>query len=369
MSTRPGQESNVSRMVSFILLIAIVLLVASLFIYVMAQLLLPLFLALLLVVIFRPVHEQLIEVCWRRPSIAAGFTTLFILLIVLLPVTILLARAATEAMQISASLGEGETLPQAIIHRGGDLLGNLRGRLAEFGVELPPDQQLVRDAAAGLQSWAAPAALRTGQFLGNFIIGLIVMLVAVYFFLVDGPSMIRALMRLSPLDDRHEQKLVNEFTRMSRAVVLATLLSGIAQGSLAGVGYFVAGLGSVFLLTVATMLLALIPFVGAASVWIPCCLWLYFYEQRPTAAFLLALWGMVAVSFVDNLVKPYVLGGQANLHPLLALISVIGGVQALGPIGIFIGPMSAAFLQALLNILRSELDLMEPATPSIPPAG
>jgi predicted PurR-regulated permease PerM len=179
--------------------------------------------------------------------------------------------------------------------------------------------------------------------------------------------MIRGMMRLSPLDDRHEEKLVGEFTRMSRAVVLATLLSGIAQGALAGIGYFFAGLNSVFLLTLATMFLALIPFVGAASVWIPCCLWLFFYEQRPVAAVALALWGGIAVSFVDNLVKPYVLGGQANLHPLLALISVIGGVQALGPIGIFIGPMSAAFLQALLNILRSELDLIGPAQSTVPP--
>src|SRR4029079_14124386 len=140
MSTRPGPESNVSRIVSFILLIVIVLLVAALFVYVMSQLLLPLFLALLLVVIFRPVHEQLVDVLWRKPPIAAGVTTLFILLIVLLPVTILLARAATEAMQISASLGEDETIPQAIFHRGGNLLGAIRERLAEFGLQVTTAQ-------------------------------------------------------------------------------------------------------------------------------------------------------------------------------------------------------------------------------------
>ena len=84
-------------------------------------------------------------------------------------------------------------------------------------------------------------------------------------------------------------------------------------------------------------------------------MWLLFIEERVWAAALLALYGMLVVSMADNVIKPLVLRGRANLHPLLALLSVIGGVQALGPIGIFVGPMAVAFLQAALSMLNVEL--------------
>ena len=121
-----------------------------------------------------------------------------------------------------------------------------------------------------------------------------------------------------------------------------------------------------FLLTALTIVFALVPFVGAASVWLPACLWLYFSEGRPWAAIILAIYGMVVVSSSDNFIKPFVLAGHSNLHPLLALLSVLGGVQALGPIGILVGPMVVVLLQTLLNILQRELSVIEQKTP--PPA-
>jgi predicted PurR-regulated permease PerM len=77
------------------------------------------------------------------------------------------------------------------------------------------------------------------------------------------------------------------------------------------------------------------------------------------AAILLALYGAGVISLADNVIKPLVLHGQSNLHPLLALLSVLGGVQALGPIGILVGPMVVVFLQTLLNIMHGELMTME----------
>ena len=104
---------------------------------------------------------------------------------------------------------------------------------------------------------------------------------------------------------------------------------------------------------------ALVPFLGAASVWVSASLWLYFYDERTWAAILLAIYGAAIVSMADNVIKPLVLHGQSKLHPLLALLSVLGGVQALGPIGILVGPMVVAFLQTLLNILHRELTTMD----------
>lgn len=196
------------------------------------------------------------------------------------------------------------------------------------------------------------------------------MVIGLYFFLLDGPRLIEAFKGLSPIDDEHEQELVAEFGTVSRAVVVATLASALAQGLLAGIGFYFVGFDSVFLLTVLSAMLAMVPFVGAAAVWIPCCFYLLFFESNVTAAVGLGIYGIAIISMADNVIKPYILHGQSNIHPLLALLSVLGGVSTLGPIGIVIGPMAVAFLQTLLKILQREMTHLDQISknPAPPPA-
>jgi predicted PurR-regulated permease PerM len=129
------------------------------------------------------------------------------------------------------------------------------------------------------------------------------------------------------------------------------------QGALAGIGYYFAlpPEAPIFLLTALTIVTAMIPFFGAAAVWVIVCLWIYAHGE-PTTAVILAIYCTVIVSGIDNVIKPLVLHGQSNLHPLLALLSILGGVTVLGPVGILVGPMLVSFLQALLNMLRKELE-------------
>jgi uncharacterized protein YqgC (DUF456 family) len=129
----------------------------------------------------------------------------------------------------------------------------------------------------------------------------------------------------------------------------------VAQGLTAGLGYFMVGTDYLVLLIMLTTVFSMVPFVGPAVVWVPFCLYLALYEERYLAAGLLATWGVLVVGTVDNVVKAFVLHGQSQLHPLLALLSVLGGVQTLGPIGIVVGPMVVTMLQTLLSILQREL--------------
>jgi predicted PurR-regulated permease PerM len=191
------------------------------------------------------------------------------------------------------------------------------------------------------------------------LVGSSILLLALYFFLCDGPGMVRSMMDLSPLDDRYEMELLAEFDRTSRAIVLATILSALAQGITAGLGYYVAGMPSLVMLTALTTVCALIPFFGTAIVWVPVCMYLAVYEERIMAASLLAAWALLVVGTIDNLVKVFILHGQSQLHPLLALLSVLGGIQSLGPIGIVVGPLAVTLLQTTLGIIRHELTEMK----------
>lgn len=374
---------SMTRMVSFLVLLAILVTIGILFIRVMADFLLPMFLAVLLVVIFQPVHQWFRAMFNGRDRLAAILTTTAIILIVLLPLLLIGFNATTEgirlyrntigepggaasrnpaAVQVGRSdgtetmekPGQPETPPERIFspHEAANLLVQLAGK-AGLSLSHTEVEATVREK---IKAWLGPIVVSSARFTGAFLVGLIVMIISLYYFLADGPWMIRRIMQLSPLDSRYEQQLVDEFGRISRAVVLATLLSAITQGLLAGVGYYFAGAHSVFLLTFLTMLLAMVPFVGATAVWLPVTLWIFFVEERVGAAILLGAYGAAVVSMADNVIKPIVLHGRSNLHPLLALLSVLGGVNAMGPIGIFVGPMVVAFLYALLNMFQQEVE-------------
>lgn len=339
------------RLVSLIVLVVILLLIGALFIQVMAQFLLPIFLAIILAVIFHPLHLWLVKECQGRAWAASGLTVLSILLIVLLPLTLVGFFAVQEAREQVRELDQ-----QGMQARIADVTAGLRERANDFGIELPSNAEIGRTITAYVQAFLAPVALEGAQLALGIVIGIAIMTISLYYFFLDGPGMIETAMKLSPLDDRYERQLIQQFGMISRAVVLSTLLSAAVQGVLAGIGYWLTGLPMVMLLMALTGLLALVPFVGAAAVWIPCCFWLAFGEERYGAALFLLVYGAGVISMADNVVKPLILSGRANLHPLLALLSVLGGVQALGPIGILVGPMAVSFLQALLIMLRTELE-------------
>ena len=485
LPTISHSTSMISRYVSFGLLLAVILIFVILFYEVMAKFLIPLFLAALLVVIFRPLHAWILRKCGGRQKISAMLTTAAVMFLVLVPISVLLVMAAAEGREAfkqfnTAQIYEGikkirtnmkldlpssvrviESELEAVQQNIGltplqedehrqmlyDIYNSAKQVASEKGlpwteidpsaeIETPPEnstdwelfayeiqtartkhasmkwnpgetetERIARNQALldyqmllnktskhfadfrptllGGKTKSAVIELlnpseddttkyietgigflqdnfvglsKTGaSFLGNLVLGTAIMIIGLYFFLLDGPAMIESFKGLSPIDDEHEEELVSEFSRVSRAVVIATLLSALVQGLLAGIGFYFAGLDSIFLLTVLSAVLAMVPFVGAAAVWVPCALYLYFIDNNMTAAIGLAIYGAAVISMADNVIKPFVLHGQSNLHPLLALLSVLGGVATLGPIGILIGPMVVAFLQTLLKILQREM--------------
>ena len=375
-----------ARIISLVVLIVILLAVGGLFLQVMAGFLLPLFLALLLVVMFGPLYGWFQKKCGRHDRIAALLTTGSILLLVLIPLALLLVEAAYDAQSVyqEVTRGSGPTTPpptepaaqkvsasdlKATVHWTTEKLVDLGGYL---GMKLER-KELEDSFSEKVQQFLAPLALRTTRFLGEALVSLFVMVLATYYFFADGRAMLQSLLRLSPIEDGRTQELIDQFDSVTRAVIMATVLSAFSQGLLAGAGYYVAGVSSVFLLTALTMLFTMVPFVGAAMIWVPVCLWLFAVEGRTTAAVLLAVYCIAVLSVVDNVVKPMVLRGGSNLHPLLALLSVLGGVRVLGAVGILVGPMVVAFLQTLLEMVHTELNSVtrrarEPAAtiPAVP---
>lgn len=390
------KEVLVPRLISFIVLLAIVLLVGAVFFQVMAQFIVPLFLACVLLVMFQPRYQWLLRRMPGHPRIAALITTALILLAVLLPLAWLgwnaygelhdlilknaagdsaspaapasvdpSANAITESTPDEAAVGNAKSgsFNENVLNIAFKLREDLK-RITNISIDDNDVRTIVRDG----QRFVATKAIAGAQTAIGILVGLAIMVIALYYFFADGPGMIETILDLSPLDSHYEQELLARFGDVSRAVVVATLLSAVVQGLLAGVGYAIAlpAGAPVFLLTAVTMTTALVPFVGAAATWICVCGWIYLYGEHtaggqvlhgdPKTAIILAVYCTLVVSGIDNVIKPFILHGQSKLHPLLALLSILGGVQVLGPVGILVGPMLVSFLQALLEMLRKELD-------------
>lgn len=200
----------------------------------------------------------------------------------------------------------------------------------------------------------------TTQLVTDFLIMGGVMILGMFYFFADGPNMVSTAMQLSPLDARYQRQLIEQFDSTARAVVTANLVNALAHGVAAAVGY-VWVCESWILLSFLTMALSLIPFLGAACIWMPVSLWLWLYDNQPERALFLGIYGGTVLTAIDYGLRPLLLHGQANIHPLLAFISVLGGVQVLGPIGILLGPIIVLLLQTLLTMLQVELTTMDDA--------
>lgn len=336
-----------TRLVSFAVLLGLVVLFGLLSFRVMANFLLPMLLAAMLVVIFGPMHRW-VRGRTRWPDwAAAALSTLLVVLIVLAPVSLLMFRAGGDAVAILSRPDAMKLDPH--------VLDGLISRFNEATGLQMTSESVNAELKRLVEEWVGPIAARAPAVIAKILIGAIVTVVSLYYFFADGGRMLEGVTRLIPLDRRYQWQLLAEFEEVSRAVVSSILLAAVVQAALAGVGFWVAGLGKVFLLTLLTFFGALVPLAGAAIVWGAASLYLLFFEKNTWAAAGLALWGLSVVSTVDNIIKPIVLHGQSKLHPLLALLSVLGGVGALGPIGIFVGPIAVAFLQAALTMLQAEI--------------
>ncbi|OAV00783.1 MULTISPECIES: AI-2E family transporter [Moraxella] len=166
-------------------------------------------------------------------------------------------------------------------------------------------------------------------------------LMTVFFFYRDGLSLIRQIRQAmrNIIGDRIDD-YIDSVGATTQAVVYGIGLTALAQALLAGIGYVVAGAPNPILLTLITFIIAMIPF-GTPFAWGAVALWLISQGQM-TEGIGLGLWGMLVISWVDNLIRPIVISGATKIPFIIIFIGVLGGLTAFGFVGLFIGPVVLA---------------------------
>jgi predicted PurR-regulated permease PerM len=196
--------------------------------------------------------------------------------------------------------------------------------------------------------------------IGRFISGMpgvvmafFVVILSTYFFLLDGARFLQFLSSISPLGLQRSVELYMTFETSCRGVVLGLFASAVAQAVLMTFLFLITQLPNAFLVGAATVVAGMIPLVGSAPIWIGATL--YLAANGSWGYFTVMLIGGMTVATIDNIIRPLIMKDHAQMHPMLALISVLGAVNLMGPTGIFLGPIIAAVFVSFLKILSLEL--------------
>lgn len=364
--------SQMARLVSLLLMGTVIVLLGLTFYHVIAPFLMPLFLAGVLAVLCQPIYRRFLVWTKNRTPLAAGLTTVVVLAIILVPLVVGTVVAANQLYTLAqknlarsglkgsdwseiARFVQDSAPFESIIHRYEDWTGEPVDR-----DELQHDVQTrLREGSLVLARKTLGYAGSTLSVLGSVVavlISLLTFVIALYYFLADGPALIDATEKLIPVHRDYVRHLLTQFDQAVRAVVSATFAAALGQGIATGVGMSIAGFHHFFIVTILATLTALVPVLGTWLIWGPYVLWLGFHEEgQGLAAILLALYGSIFVGLLDNAIRAYVLHSNVKLHPLLAFVCVLGGIQVMGLWGIFIGPIVASCLHALLKIFNTEL--------------
>jgi len=218
---------------------------------------------------------------------------------------------------------------------------------------VPRPQQQIQKVVGEQGGQAAGAVAGALAATGSAAFQTVMMLIALFFFLVDGPRLVGFLDRHVPLKPGQFRQLVEDFRATSVSALVATLATAGIQTVTALVGYLVFRAPNVVFLTLVTFVVALIPAVGGASVVVIVGI-IQLATGHPISGGILVAWGLVVVSLVDNVARPFLLKGGMELHGGVVFFSLLGGLSVFGAIGLVIGPLVVTFLLAVVKMYERE---------------
>lgn len=321
----------------------------------------PLLLAMTLVVLTWPLHARIRGNFGKHRHWAAFVTTLVVFLGIVVPLALLavmllqaLADLVPRAQELLSTLNAQQLyerltglLPESVARRvpsPGELTGRIGATIGGFAA----------NALGGLAS-AATAVL----------IDAFLLFVSMYYFYLDGETLLQHLLRLTPLDSRYERELFREFRDTAVAVVYGTAIVGLVQAALCWVALSIVDVPSALVWSALAFVFAFVPLVGSGIVWAPIGIALLASGNVGKGIFIL-VWGAVVVSSVDNVVRPLIVQGRLRVHPLLIFLSIFGGLAVFGMVGVLVGPLIASMTTALVRIWERDY-LPERSPPPRPP--
>lgn len=335
-------------------LLVLAIAITLLFLWMIRGFIVAIVLAAILASLLDPFYRRVARLLGGRKAAASFATVALSVILVIIPLVLFAASLVAEAVEISQSAGEWVTTqiqdPSSLEQQVEEdpLLRKLLPYQDEIVAKV---SQLASKAGSLVANGLAAGAQSTAAFL----LKLFVMLCALFTFLIHGRGTVDAALRFTPLTADDKQRLVETFASVGRATLKGTLVIGIAQGGLAGLAFWVAGVEGVLFWSVLMVVLSIIPGVGTALIWIPVVIYL-FWSGQVGAAVGVALWCMIVVGTVDNVLRPLLVGKDTQMPNLLVLLTTLGGLAMFGAAGIILGPIIGALCVAVWQLWGNTME-------------
>lgn len=323
--------------------------------------------AVILGILFYPVHGLLERLTGGRSTIAALLTVLLCICLVILPALAILASLIQEGASLYQRISNNE------IDLNAQLLG-LQAILPAFldnwlaSLKVAGSAELWSKLSTGLMQAGrsiAGGVLSFGQNTLEFFISMGLMLYLLFFLFRDGASLGATLRHSIPLSDDYTRQFVDKFSAVVRATVRGNVIIAIVQGAIGGFSFWALGIEAALLWGVVMTFLSMLPAVGAAFVWVPAAIWLFLVGAWIKGILMVAI-GTLVIGLIDNLLRPPLVGQGARLPDYVVLISTVGGISLFGLSGFVIGPLIAALFISAWSLFTQQ---QHQATEIVDPPG
>ena len=304
--------------------------------------LLSLFLGGTMAMLCQPLHQWLLKA--RGVSASAAIITGLILLLVIVPVTAFSILAVRQGIDIGRELSELKEFSPRELTSVLSRSDTIRTVIGDPGAV----NARIKSAIQSAGKFTGATVLELSKGIPEFLLQLALALIAFFFFLLDGERFMEWVLGLGVFDRNVQRRLVSAFRDTAITAVLAGLAATVSQATLIIMGFLVLDVPGAFLAGGVTFFFAWIPTLGSLPASLAGVLYLYAQGETTKVIFMLVL--ALAASVIDNIVRPLILKGRAGMHPLVGLVAIIGGIRMFGILGVFIGPIIAAMLLALLRI-------------------
>lgn len=313
----------------------------------------PLLSAVVIAVVFFPVHVR-IQRLVRSPSLAALVSTIIVVLLIVVPAIAIILAIKEEVAGLYALIDQKTTESGGLSPYLTQLLEKPIQWIGKFVDASQFDLRAsLLSRLKELSSFFVAEGWMIVGGVTSFILNSVIALFTLFFLFREGRSMRRRVAAVLPLSAEQVDKLFSGIENTIIGTVYGGLVVAAVQGALTGLALWVLGVPSPVLWGVVASFFALLPVVGTATVWAPASIYLL-ASGHWIAAIILAAWGVLVVSTIDNVLRPYLISGRVQMHTLLIFFAVFGGVKVFGFLGLFIGPVILAVTITLLSMLRDE---------------
>jgi len=222
-------------------------------------------------------------------------------------------------------------------------------------------ERLVLPLVREVPGWVARNGAQIVGGLAGLILGFFLVLLSAYFFYVEGESILEELAYLSPLPEATDREFGATFKDVIDATFRGHVITGAAQGLVTMVGLLIAQVPAALFWGAVATVLSLLPMVGAAIIWVPAAIYLFIAAAMGKAPYwqpiFMTLWGVLIVSTIDNVIRPWAMKGKSQLPAIPLLFAVLGGMQAFGFVGLVLGPLVFALLMSIIDIYKRSFRL------------